>query len=199
MAILLVKREDNDVPDTPAKWRAGEVVAAVEDDHTFCSYEVPAAGNFLHLHVTNKTKAEVTAYLQSWSHDPTTEQIAATGDDRTIRVTSAMVSASGSNAFSQERFAEMLTQINEDYPTANAAYSTHTDTTYEFTITAPVGARDEIIERVNEAVRDMQYRRRRWYMPATSRDFLVANGGTGSFTAAQVASGNHLRDGLIDL
>ena len=200
MAILVARRKApyKDDEGEAGLWRPGEIVAVVEDDHTFGAQEVPSAGNFIHLQVTDKTKVEVLAYVQSWNHDPTTEQMAATGDDRTIRVTSTMVSASGGNAFTEARFAQMLSEINADYPTANAAYSAHTSTTYTFTITAPVAARDEIIERVNEAVRDMQYRRRRWYIPAASRDFIVGQGGSFAATAAQIASGNHLRDGLLD-
>lgn len=35
MAILLVKVNDNNVPDSPGKWRAKEVVAVFESDHVF--------------------------------------------------------------------------------------------------------------------------------------------------------------------
>lgn len=198
MAILLARAKDPYKVDEgePGLWRKGEIVAVVEDGFLFGAQEVPEAGNFWHITVTDKTKAEADEYLQAWRHEPTTEQIAATGDDRTIRVTSSMVSASGGNAFTQERFQQMLDEINTDYPTASATYSAHTNTTYTFTITAPVAARDEIIERVNEAVRDMQYRRRRWYVNQAGRDFLSANGGVVSGTAAQVAQ--YLRDGLLD-
>ena len=157
---------------------------------------MPEAGNFYHIKVTDKTLAEVESYLQEWRHEPDTQQIAATGDDRTIRVTSSMVSASGGNAFTQAGFTQMLADINAEYPTANAAYSAHTDTTYTFTITAPLAARDEIIERVNEAVRDMQYRRRRWYINAAGRAYLDANGHYVEGTASQVST--YLRDGLLD-
>lgn len=180
----------------PGLWRQGEIVAAVDDGHVFGPQEVPEAGNFWHITIADKTLEEVNSYLQSWRHEPDTQQIAATGNDRTIQVTSTMVSASGGNAFTQAGFAQMLADINETYPTANAAYSAHTSTTYTFTITAPLAARDEIIERVNEAARNMQYRRRRWYINQAGRDYLTANGGVVSGTAAQVA--NYLRDGLLD-
>lgn len=196
MAILLCKVSDNPVPESPGKWRAGEIVAAVADDHVFGAQEVPEAGNFYHIKVTDKTLAEVQSYLQAWRHEPDTQQIAATGDDRTIRVTSTMVSAGGANAFDTVRFQTMLDEINAEYPTANATYSAHTDTTYDFTITAPVAARDEIVDRVNNAVRDMQYRRRRWYVTAAGRTFLAGNGGYVEGPAATVST--YLRDGLLD-
>lgn len=196
MPILLSKTADNPVPDSPGKWRAGEVVAAVADDHVFGAQEVPEAGHFHHITITDKTLEEVQSYLQAWSHNPTTVQLSAVGNDRVIEVTSDMVAVGGANAFTQEGFTQMLADINAEYPTANAAYQSHTNTTYVFTITAPVAARDEIIERVNEAVRNMQYRRRRWYITAAGRTFLDGNGGVVSGTAAQVAQ--YLRDGLLD-
>lgn len=196
MPILLCKTADNHVPDSPGKWRVGEIVAAVADDHQFGAAEVPSAGNFYHVKVTDKTLEEVQSYLQSWRHEPDTQQIAATGDDRTIRVTSTMVSASGANAFDTVRFQTLLDDINAQYPTANATYSAHTNTTYDFTITAPLAARDEIIERVNAAVRDMQYRRRRWYINQAGRTYLANNSGYVEGTAAQVST--YLRDGLLD-
>jgi len=203
VAILLIKRDDNPVPESPGKWRAGEVVAVVEDGHTFGSEEVPAAGNFLHLQITDKTQAEVEAYTQAWSHDPTVTQVSATGDDRLIRITSSMIDASGNAGFDDggspaQPFTDMLADINQRYPTANATYNAHTNTQYDFNITAPVAARDEIIALAEEAVRRIQYRRRRWYVPSDSRDVIIANGGSFAATAADVASGGHLRDGLLD-
>ena len=198
MPILLARAippyKDDD--GSPGLWRQGEIVNAVADDHVFGAQELPSAGNFYHIKITDRTLEQVESYLQAWRHEPDTQQIAANGDNRTIRVTSTMVSASGGNAFSQERFATMLSEINAEYPTANAAYSAHTATTYDFTITAPVAARDEIIERVNEAVRDMQYRRRRWYINAAGRTYLDANGNQVEGTVSQLST--YLRDGLLD-
>jgi len=198
MPILLARAKPPYKTDEgePGLWRQGEIVQAFADDHTFGSQEVISAGNFWHIKVTDKTLAEVQSYLQSWNHDPDVQQIAATGDDRTIQVTSTMVSASGGNQFEAAKVDELLGEINAEYPTANALRTGLTTTTFTFTITAPVAARDEIIERINQAVRDWSYRRRRWYINAAGRTYLEANGGYVEGTAAQV--GNYLRDGLLD-
>ena len=59
MPILLAKVNTNNVPDSPGRWRAGEVVAAFDDNHEFGTDEVPEAGNFYHIAVTDKTLEEV--------------------------------------------------------------------------------------------------------------------------------------------
>ena len=196
MPILLCKTADNPVPESPGKWRAGEVVAAVADDHQFGAQEVPEAGQFYHITVTDKTLEEVQEYLQSWSHDPVTTQVSAVGDDRVLQVVSTMVSASGQNAFTQVQVEGFCTELNERYPTANASYENHNNTGFQFNVTVPIEQRDALIEEINDFVRNVQYKRRRWYVTAAGRTFLAGNGGVVSGTAAQV--GGYLRDGLLD-
>ena len=191
MAILLIKRADNPVPESPGKWRAGEVVAVVESDHVFGAKETVQAGHFLHLEVSDKTKAEVDSYTQSWRHNPTTQQISATGDDRRIEVTSDMVAVGGANAFTQVEVEALMTDIG-------GTYVSHTNSSFQFDITATLEERDEIIQQINEAVRNMQHKRTRWYVPQASRTFIEGQGGFYSNTAANINSGGHLRDGLLD-
>jgi len=196
MPILLVKVNTNNVPDSPGRWKAGEVVAAVPDNHEFGLAEVPAAGNFYHVAVTDKTMEEVTEYLRGWDHNPTTTQVSAAGNRRLLQVTSNMVSATGKNAFTQAGVELFLSSLNDEYPTALATYDSHTNTSFRFRVTVPLSARDQLIELINESVRQMQYARRRWYITQSGMTYLANNGGTVSGTAAQVAG--YLRDGLLD-
>lgn len=196
MPILLVKVNTNNVPDSPGRWLAGQVVAAVADDHMFGSAEVPSAGNFYHVSITDKTLEEVKEYLQDWTHNPTTTQVSNQGNRRLIEVTSDMVSATGKNAFTQVGVQGLLDGINADYPSADAQYDSHTNASFRFYVTVPVSGRDELIGRVNDAVRQMQYGRRRWYINSAGMTYLGNNGGAVSGTAAQVAG--YLRDGLLD-
>ena len=196
MAILLVKIDTNNVPDSPSRWKAGEVVTAVEDGHTFGTAEVPAAGNFYHITVTDKTLAEVTSYLQQWSHDPVTTQVSAVDNRRLIQVISTMVSSSGKNAFTKVGVDDLIAGINADYETADAVYDSHNGTGFRFQVTVPLAGRDELTRRVDEAVYGMQYARRRWYITAAGMAFLAGNGGVVSGTAAAVSG--YLRDGLLD-
>ena len=149
--------------------------------------DVPA--NFYHIFITDKTKAQVQSYIQGWSHDPTTQQISASGDDRRIRVTSTVVSVTGKNAFTQAGVEALMADIG-------GTYVTHTNTSFDFDITATIEERDEIIDKINEAVRNMQYNRRRWRMTDAGIAYCQANGGMASGPAATVAT--YLHDKLLD-
>lgn len=67
MPILLCKTADNNVPESPGKWRAGEIVTAVADDHVFMPIEQTGAGAFHHIKVLGVTLEQVQAYLQEWA------------------------------------------------------------------------------------------------------------------------------------
>lgn len=151
--------------------------------------------NYL-VYVTDKTLDEVNAYLQEWNHNPTTIQISNQGNTRLLEVTSDMVSATGKNAFTQAGVQSLLDSINADYPTANASYDSHTASSFRIYVTVPQANRDELIARINSAVREMQYSRRRWYITAAGMSYLSTHDGIVAGTAAQVAG--YLRDGLLD-
>ena len=189
MAILLVKVADNNVPDAPGKWRAGQIVAAVEDDHVFGTAEEIAAGNFYHVKVTNRTASQVEAYLSEWRHNPTITQVANQGNNRRIRVESDMVSVSGKNAF-------IRADVEALFAALGGTYHSHGSNWFQFDIRATPAERDEIIEQINEAVQDMQYARRRWGITPAGMTYLSNNGGYIEAQAGVVA--NYLRDGLLD-
>jgi hypothetical protein len=194
--ILLSKTYTNAVADSPGRWLIGEIVAAVEDSHEFSEAELPDAGNFHHITITDKTLTEVQAYLQRWNHDPTTIQISAIGDVRLLQVSSDMVSVSGKNAFTQAGVDEFIAGLNARYPTANASYDSHINTAFRFNVTVPLAQRDALIDEINQFVRNVQYARRRWATTAAARTFMDANGGAASGTASQVST--YIRDGLLD-
>jgi len=196
MPILLVKVNTNNVPDAPGRYNAGQVIAAFDDNHEFTPAEQVSGGNFYHVAVTDKTLAEVNVYLAGWNHNPVTTQVSTSGNRRLINVASDMVSATGKNAFTQSGVELLVSTINENYPTALAAYESHTNTSFRFRATVPLSGRDALFALVNEAVYGMQYARRRWYITQAGMTYLANNGGTVSGTAAQV--GGYLRDGLLD-
>jgi hypothetical protein len=196
MPILMSKTYTNNVPDSPGRWLIGEIVAIVADDYVFGGKETPAAGNFHHITITDKTLAEVELYLQSWNHNPTTIQISAIGDDRLLQVTSDMVSVSGKNAFTQVGVEAFVVELNDKYPTADASYDSNDNDSFRINITVPLAQRDALIEEINEFVRNVQYARRRWATTPAGRTFLNDNGGVASGPAATVST--YLRDGLLD-
>lgn len=196
MAILLVKVSTNNVPVSPYRWNAGQIVDAFDDNFVGGSAEQIQAGNFYWIKVTNKTLDEVREYLQAWSHNPTIQQISASGNNRLIQVTSDMVSATGKNAFTQSGVQSLIDGLNVDYPDASVAYDSHTQNSFRLTLRAPASALEEFTDRVNEMTRNVQYARRRWYINASGMNYLANNGGYFEGTAAQVS--NYMRDGLLD-
>jgi len=254
MAILLVKQNDNAVPDSPGKWRQGEIVGAFPDDHVFGGAEVPAAGNFYHVTVTDRTVEQVLSYLQEWWHEPTSNIDSNDGNGNyVVTITSTMVSTSGANAITRAQMDGFVTKWG-------GTYQSHTNTSYTFGISSfdaatsegfwgidPVGAGvvfvDEgfasgtqqvgitnagtftpaqiaaAVERnggtiidansftipaatvytafkddIEESWRQISFRRRRWVINQAGLDYLAANGGTVSGTAAQIS--NYLTDQL---
>lgn len=188
-AILLIKRNENAVPDSPSKWRAGQVIQAFDADHVFGTQEQVAAGHFYHITITDRAKEQVAHYIQDWRHSADVQQIQANGNQRRIEVTSDMVAAGGGNAFVRVDVEELLTEIG-------GTYVSHTSNSFRFDIVADISQRDEIMATIADAVRNMQYARRRWYITAAGMSFLAGNGGVVSGTAAQVSG--YLRDGLLD-
>lgn len=182
--------------DAPGRWKSGQIVQAFDDNHVFGTKELPEAGNFYHVAITDKTLEQVQSYLERWTHNPSTQQISNQGNRRLIEVTSDMVSETGKNTFTQEGVQALIDEINSRYPTADAQYDSHTQNSFRIQVTVPVSGRDELIEMIDEAVRYMQYARRRWYITQAGMTYLANNGGTVSGTDAQVAG--YLRDGLLD-
>ena len=115
MPVLLIQVNDNNVPDSPYKHFAREVVNLFEGNHEFGSAEIPSAGNFYHIEITNKTFNELEIYLQKWRHDPTVQQLQhdPQTNQRRIEVTSTMVSVTGKHAFTQVGVQALMSDLDE--------------------------------------------------------------------------------------
>lgn len=196
MPILMGLQNGGTDENAPYQWKAGQIVGVYDDNHEFGAKEIPSAGIYFWIGVTDKTLEEAKTYIEGWNHNPAIDQVARNGDNRLIEVTSDMVSASGKNAFTEAGVSELLSSINADYPTANATYQSHTNTSFRFSIVAPNSAYNELTERINIAVQSMQYARRRWYVTQAGMTALANNDWSVSGTASQVAG--YLRDGLLD-
>ena len=130
MTILIVKQSDNPVAAGPARWLKGEIVGAVEDGHTFGSAEIPSAGNFYHITVTDRTAAQVNNYLDGWRHEPTSNIDTNDGNGNyRITITSTGVSSSGKNAVTK-------VQMDAFVDKWQGVYVSHTNSTYTFDITS---------------------------------------------------------------
>jgi hypothetical protein len=200
VAILLVKVADAPVPDSPNKWRAGEIVAAFEDGHVFGNKEIPSAGNFYHVTVTNRTKAQVEAYIERWQHRPTPSVVASQPPNYRIRIESDRASVSGMGDILRPEIEAMLTELGEMVG-GSATYHDRgrsgNTIWFEFDVLGvDPEERDMARDFVKDAVSNLSIRRRRWYINGAGMNFLANNGGVASGTAAQIAG--FLRDGLED-
>jgi hypothetical protein len=187
MAIMLVLVNSNSNSESPHL--AGQIISVFRDDHIFGTQEVPSAGRFYHITVTDKTKAEVDQYIERWKHKPVTVQIQNQGNNRRIETTSDMVSATCEGAFIPEAIDDLMVQLDATLVELLPA-------SFKFDIKANISEREEIIDQINTAVRRMQHSRRRWYIIQSGMDFLAGNGGVVSGPASQV--GGFMRDGLLD-
>lgn len=196
MSVLLVAARIGAGPESPKRWLPGQIVGVFPDDHEFGTDEVPETGKFYLVYITNRTEAQTKQYMQTWKHNPTTTQVSNEGNVRLLEVVSDMVSVSGKNAFTQTGVDDFINSLNETYPTANAEYFSHTNTSFSFYVTVPLAQRDALIDLINGAVHRMQYARTRWYINQAGLDYLANNNGVVSGPATQVS--NYLRDGLLD-
>jgi hypothetical protein len=136
-ALLVVKRNTSNVPQSPSKWWAGEIVAVVDEEYIFGADEQISAGNFFQIVVTDMTVEEAKAYIKEWGHEPTSEIVATNGTGGfRVRITSLNVSASGKNAITRAQMDGFVTQWN-------GAHFAHTNTTYTFDITTYQAATSE--------------------------------------------------------
>jgi len=190
-AILLVKVADAPVAESPTRWKGGQVVDAFSVDHVFGDPELPAAGKFYHITITNPGIGvdEAREYLEEWRHKPTYEVLGRQGNVRRIRVTSSMVSVSGKNAFERA-------PIEAFFGRWNATYVSHNQNS--FTMDADIDDEyfDEARADMDKTIMDMQYARRRWYITPAGMTFLANNSGSIERTASQIQP--FLRDGLLD-
>jgi hypothetical protein len=137
MPTLLVKVTSNNVTQSPGRWLAGEIVQAFADGHEFGSAEVPEAGNFYHVNITNATLEQVRDYLQGLHHEPTTNIDATNGSGGyRITITSTMVSTSGRNAITREQMDGFIGKWG-------GMYHSHTNSSYTFDISAYLAGTSE--------------------------------------------------------
>jgi hypothetical protein len=200
MAILLVKVSDSSVEDSPNKWRAGEIVTILEDGHVFGSKEVPSAGNFYHVHVTDRTKAQLEDYIERWQHRPTLSVVASQPPNYRIRMESNRASVSGMGEILRPEIEAMLTELGEmiggsaEYHDRGRSGNT---VWFEFNVLG-VDPDERSVARdfVKDAVSNLSIRRRRWYINSAGMTFLANNNGSVSGTATQIQ--NYLQDRLME-
>ena len=202
-ATLLITESDRPVPPSAGRWLEGEIVTVQESTHVWGSGELDT-NKFLRFTVTDKTPAEMNAYLQQWNRLIDMNVISGgPGDDtRTINVRNNRVNQSGTlGSWDGTNTGNIITEWNTLYPTCGLATdSIFTDAapndvwqcTGFFTVGQAAEFETTIIEK---GLADL-LKRKIWYITSAGMTNIRNAGGSQSGTAAQLAP--ILRDGLLD-
>jgi hypothetical protein len=202
-ATLLITESDRPVPPSAGRWLEGEICTIQESTHTWGSGELDL-NKFLRFTVTDKTPAEMNAYLQQWNRliDMSVISGGPGDDDRTINVRNNRVNQSGDmGEWTVSNTEAIRDEWNLLYPTCNLVIdSIFTDAapndvfqcTGFFTVGQAVEFEATIIEK---GLADL-LKRKIWYITSAGMTNIRNAGGSQSGTAAQLNP--ILRDGLLD-
>ena len=202
-AKLLIKTNDNAVPDSPGKWLRGEIVAVVEDTATLGSGELNIA-SFYRFTVTDKSVAEMQSFLDSWNRiiDMNVIQGPDVNGLRRINVRNNLVNVSGDmGEWTVAATDDIIAAWNADHPLANLItidihQGTNPDDTWQCEGTFTVGEAADFEATIIEAGLSDLLKRRIWYITEAGMVNIAGAGGSQSGTAAQF--NGIIRDGLLD-
>jgi hypothetical protein len=199
-AKLIIKKLDNNVPESPGKWKAGRICIVVESTSPLGEGESVAFGTFVHFTVSDRTVAQMEQYI-----DPYNRAISMTviqGPDpngfRRINVRNNNCNASGTvGQWTVEATDAIISEWNARYPTcglATVAFPQPNTWTCEGTFTTGQAVEfEEVIIRKGLATMDA---RRIWYVIPSAMNNIIAAGGDQTGTFAQLQP--NLRDARDD-
>jgi hypothetical protein len=116
-ALLLIKTNDNNVPQAGGRWLRGEIVAVVETTATLGSGELNTA-SFLRFELTDKTVLEMQTYLDTYNRDIEYTLINA-GPPRRYEVNNKNASPAGLGFWTTDATLAIKTSWEETHPAAN--------------------------------------------------------------------------------
>lgn len=199
-AKLLIKKLDSAVIESAGRWKAGQIVVALETTDVLGSKEEVAANNFVHFTVTDKTVAEMEQYLSPWNKAVDMNVIS--GPDpqgfRRINVRNNNTNVSETKGgWTVEGTDDIIAEWNERYPTCNlvtVTFPQYDTWTCEGTFTTGQATEFEEVV-IAKGLAFMDYRRI-WYITSAGMSNIIAAGGSQSGTAAQLSG--IIRDGMLD-
>ena len=158
----------------------------------------PVDDTYYRITVTNKTVQEVQDYLVDWRNIPSITQISFDPETnrRRILVSGGMVSVSGKNAFTRERFTVIQGNLSTDIsPDPDPVYVTHTPDSFTFDLTIDKQNQALATSIIMHEYADMYQDSKRWRVKPSSLIWLRNNGGQISARASVILE--HLQDGLL--
>jgi hypothetical protein len=199
-ARLIIKKADNNVPESGNRWKAGQVITVWETNRPFTDVEAPSGGAVVHFIVSNRTVAEMEAYLSPYRREIDMTVIA--GPDangfRRVNVRNNNCNASGTvGEWTPEGTDAIIAEWNTRYPTCGlvtVAFPQPNTWTCEGTFTT--GQAQEFNDTIIEKGLDITDARRIWYITPAGMSSIIANGGIQTGTSLQLNS--ILRDARLD-
>lgn len=201
-ATLQIVNNDNPVPQSAARWLAGEICRVAESDTEWINGETPN-GVFVYFTVTNRTVAEMEQYLATYVRDYDFTLIGQNADLRRYEIKNLFANTQGIGYWTQEAVDAIKAEWEDRYPLADI-------TTIGFpnqdanglgniwdmsgSFTAGQGAEFQLV--VSEKGSQHMDKRKTWYVSPTMMDNIRSAGGTQSGTSAQLAP--NLKDSRLD-
>ena len=202
-AKLLIKTNDNAVPDSAGKWLRGEIVSVLEEAAPLGSGELDIA-RFFRFTITDKTVDEVRFYVDDWNRliDMNVIQGPDVNGLRRINVRNNLVNASGDmGEWTVAATDDIIAAWNADHPLANLItidihQGTNPGDTWQCEGTFTTGEAQEFNDTNIEAGFQDLLKNRIWYITEAGMVNIASSGGVQSGTSAQL--GTIVRDGLLD-
>lgn len=202
-ALLLIKTNDNSVPQSGGRWLRGEIVAVVEAGAALGSGELNTA-SFLRFTITDKSVAEMNQYLDTYNRLIDMNTIA--GPDpqgfRRINCRNNNTNASGTlGGWTVQGTDAIILEWNTRYPTTNLVTvgiitGTNPDDTWQCEGTFTTGQAVEFEEVIIDQGLSEMDKRKIWYISAAMMTAIENNGGALSGDTSQL--GPNLKDARLD-
>jgi hypothetical protein len=187
-AKLLIKANDNNVPQSPGRWLRGETVAVVEETATLGSGELNIA-SFYRYTVTDASVLDMAPYLQTWDMDLSASLIApGPGGTDDVQIANANVNFSATiGIWTQELVDEFIDGWNEEHPTAgmiSLGFGTiNLNTRATYIVPASIVVLEEYAQGFGQ---QQMFKRKIWNVSFAGMNGIQGNGGVDSGTQLQL-------------
>ena len=193
---VLFNESDRPVPPSPGRHLQGEILAIRDVPANWGPGEL-ATSLFLRFGVTDKTAAEMEAYMARYRRIYDLQVIAGPNPEglRRIEVENTIVNNSETlGVWTQEVVDEILTVWNDEHPDSGLISLGFTNRVWTCEGTFTQGEAQEFERVITEAGFNAMDKRTRWYIPPVVVQFVRDQGGYAEGTASQL----QLRDATLD-
>jgi hypothetical protein len=197
-AKLLIKANDNNVPQSPGRWLRGETVAVVDENATLGSGELNT-NSFYRYTVTDASVLDMQLYLQTWDMDLNVSLIGAgPGGTDDVSVTNSNINVSQTiGVWTQPLVDQFIDGWNAEHPTAGMISLGFSFGILDTRATYIVPASIVVLEEYSQDFGHGQmFKRKIWNGSIAGMNGIQGNGGVDSGTQLDIEA--IMDDGLLD-